>query len=158
MNGWKDGCTDRRKVGQKFRTLISQKFWNNNMIMLLCVKFHEDRTSTSLKTTLTKNLSKTDERTNRLENYMPLILHMPGHKKQIVFQYWQVNWMSVPSIVEFYEKSPVLQDQTCNQRINYISLVLAYTTCNLLLLQHLERLIDSHFKIIYYTMSHYRSI
>ena len=57
-----DGRTDEQRV----RIRIRQKFRNNDMMMLLCEKFHQDRTLALLRTTMTKNLnmSGTDEPTD----------------------------------------------------------------------------------------------
>ena len=48
-----DGQTDRQRV----RPYIRQKKLNNDVMMILCVKFHQDQTSTPLNTTLTKNVN-----------------------------------------------------------------------------------------------------
>ena len=70
MNRWMHRYS--RRTEQRNRTRIRQTFWNNNTTMILCEKFHQYRTSTSLRFTLTKNLSlperegRTDERTNWL--------------------------------------------------------------------------------------------
>ena len=47
----------KRQTNRGSEPPILQKHWNNDMMMILCVKFHYNLTWTSLKTFLTKNLN-----------------------------------------------------------------------------------------------------
>ena len=51
-----DEWTDERTDEWTVATPIKHRFLNTDMLIILCVKFHYDQTSISLKTTLTKNL------------------------------------------------------------------------------------------------------
>ena len=69
-----NGQTDRQTNGK----LQTQHFISSNdMLIVICVKFHHDKTSASLKPTLTKNLNlsgterRTDSHPNRPKTYAP---------------------------------------------------------------------------------------
>ena len=68
-------------------------FVNSDMLMVIYVKFHHERTSASQKSNLTKtfNPSWTDLQTNRPKTYMALIIRMPGPNKFFEFSSQQLQ-------------------------------------------------------------------
>ena len=61
----KNVWTDRQTDKQIARTPIRHEFLNNDMLMVIRVKFHQERTLASLKTNLTKNFNLSERREER---------------------------------------------------------------------------------------------